>query len=910
MKNGVKNMNKKIPLAFFLAITLLFGGNIQLSSAQNLEALSEYSIKLAISPSHLESGVAEHQVGYLYVLSKHGVPITSSYDVPVSLSSDDPFIASVPTKTVLKANEEFVSFPITTGEKSGKTTITASLNGKTTFQKIEVGTDETYLPDDLTLELNLPTTEMHVNSQMPFTVFFKTVDGTIVRAPNDIEIVLEHNDLLASPDSEQLIIKKGDYYAWGILHAHEKVGNTFIRAIHDESGLDVAKSLKISSTLPTGLKLSVFPKLIPAEYDRYLNIFVTVIDSNGNPTKTPDNISLKFFSNEQFPIGDTLDKISQSEKPMIKKDQFGYFLQQKFSLQNLLKNDILIGVISEGYGTATDTFRTVGESIEEGNKLKRTLKNVFNFGLNEKDYGNTVNVFGIENIPSNATAFFTYQLSMIEDDEDDDGIRSDGTKIEIHPDCAEQSDETTGIDSDVTHNTELDPNKMILYSIDCLSEDELYPMQATESLYSEGFVKKINVISSDEKLAKIVDGGKIQSSYSFGTAEISTGQKTGPAVISTSINGVGTGSFTTNVVNALEQKEVRLFSPTGEGSLIFDRDGYFDMFLIALDGQQRPKVMTDTGKYLVTPTNGLVEINKGTTFTFTQLRSDSFDISLTETQILLTVEPIGENADLKLGGSKVFTTQPSSQIQITLPLSKINTNHQENLGIIQLVDLQGNPVIPKFNVKSKIVSSQDSIVQITDDSVIPAGSSYTTFPIKTTGSVGNAIISASAKGVNGTSTMIGTASSQLQLQISTGNLVDVIKVDDPVEFRLFVDDENLDSVPGASIKIVTKGDGIITPEVVRTSSDGSAIVSLTAFEGPNLSFDIIATAEGYAEGKDTFTVNVDSPEKTISAIDLELPEWIVYIVIGGILMIGIVVLLFLKKSKADLEEDWEDEEEI
>jgi hypothetical protein len=373
---------------------------------------------------------------------------------------------------------------------------------------------------------------------------------------------------------------------------------------------------------------------------------------------------------------------------------------------------------------------------------------------------------------------------------------------------------------------------------------------------------------------------------------------------------VGTGSFTTNVVNALEQKEVRLFSPTGEGSLIFDRDGYFDMFLIALDGQQRPKVMTDTGKYLVTPTNGLVEINKGTTFTFTQLRSDSFDISLTETQILLTVEPIGENADLKLGGSKVFTTQPSSQIQITLPLSKINTNHQENLGIIQLVDLQGNPVIPKFNVKSKIVSSQDSIVQITDDSVIPAGSSYTTFPIKTTGSVGNAIISASAKGVNGTSTMIGTASSQLQLQISTGNLVDVIKVDDPVEFRLFVDDENLDSVPGASIKIVTKGDGIITPEVVRTSSDGSAIVSLTAFEGPNLSFDIIATAEGYAEGKDTFTVNVDSPEKTISAIDLELPEWIVYIVIGGILMIGIVVLLFLKKSKADLEEDWEDEEEI
>lgn len=904
-------MNKKIPLTFFLAITLLFGGNIQLSSAQNLEALSEYSIKLAISPSHLENGVAEHQVGYLYVLSKHGVPITSSYDVPVSLSSDDPLIASVPTKTILKANEEFVSFPIITGEKSGKTTITASLNGKTTFQKIEVGTDETHLPDDLTLELNMPTTEMHVNSQMPFTVFFKTIDDTIVRAPNDIEIILEHNDLLASPDSEIMTIKKGSYYAWGILNAHEKTGNTFVRAIHEESGLDIAKSIKISSTLPTSLKLSVHPKLIPAEFDRTLDIFVTVVDSNGNPTKTPDDIPLEFFSNEQFPIGDVLVGISKSEKPMIKKGEFGYLLQEKFSLQNLLKNDILIGVSSKGYGTATDTFRTVGESIEEGNKLKRTMKNVFDFGFNVKDYGNTVNVFGIENVPSNATAFFTYQLSMIEDDDDDDGIRPDGSLVEINPECAAQSDDASDSDSsDVTHNTDLGSDKIILYSIDCLEEGELYPMQSAENLYTDGFIHKINVISSDEKLAKIEDGGKIISSYSFGTTKVSTGQKTGPVTISTSINGVGTGSFTTHVVNALEQKEVRLFSPTGEGSLIFDRDGYFDIFLIALDGQQRPKVMTETGKYLVTPTNGLIEINKGTTFTFTQLRSDSFDISVTETQILLTVEPIGENADLKLGGSKVFTTQPSSQIQITLPLSKINTNHLENLGVIQLVDLQGNPVIPKFNVKSKIVSSQDSIVQIIDDSVIPAGSSYTTFPIKTTGSVGNAIISASAKGVNGTSTMISTASSQLQLQISTGNFVDMVNVDDPVEFRLFVDDENLDSVPGASLKIVTKGDGIITPEVVRTSSDGSAVVSLTAFEGPNLSFDIIATAEGYAEGKDTFTVNVDSPEKTINAIDLELPEWIVYIVIGGILMIGIVVLLFLKKSKADLEEDWEDEEEI
>ena len=68
-------------------------------------------------------------------------------------------------------------------------------------------------------------------------------------------------------------------------------------------------------------------------------------------------------------------------------------------------------------------------------------------------------------------------------------------------------------------------------------------------------------------------------------------------------------------------------------------------FLIALDGSERPKVMTKTEKYLVTPTNGLVEINQHSTFTFTQLRSDSFDVSEEETKVTLIVEPIGENAD-------------------------------------------------------------------------------------------------------------------------------------------------------------------------------------------------------------------------------------------------------------------------
>lgn len=896
-------MKIKTPIIFILAISLLFSVNLQSSYGQNLDALSDYSVKLAITPDHLENGPAEHDVGYFFVLSKHGVPITSSYDVAVSLNSDDPEIASVPNKIILEANKEYVTFPVVTGDKSGKTTITATLNGKTTFQKIEVGTDETHLPDDLILNLHLPTTEMHVNSEMPFSVYLTTSNGVLLRAPYDIEIKLENDAFLASPDSQSIFIKQGAYYGWGTLSAHEKTGNTFLRAIQEETGLYVAKSIKISSTLPTGLQLTVFPKLIPAEIDRTLDIFVTVVDSDGNPTKTPDDIPLEFFSSEQYPIGENLADFVKSEKPMIKKGQFGYLLQDKFSLQNLLENNILIGVTAEGYGTATDTFRTVGTSIEGINNLKRTVHNYYDFGFDVKDYDHTVGIYGLENIPSNSTAYFTYQLSIIEDDEDDDGILPDGTEVEIHPDCAEQSEETGGSGDEITHNTELDADKMILFSVDCLDEGELYPIQTKENQYSDGYVQHINIISSDEQIAKITDGGKITSSYSYGTAEISTGQKTGPITISASINGVGTGSIDTNVVNTLEQKAVRIFSPTGEDSLIFDRDGFFDVFLVALDGKERPKVMKEPGKYLITHTNGLVEIDKGSTFTFAQLRSDSFDVSVGETRVDLEVDPIGEYADLDLEGKTTFITQPSSKMQVMLPLTKVNANHQENIGIVQLVDLQGNPVIPKFDVKSKIISSSDSVVQVLDDAVIPMGNSYSTFPIKTTGTIGTSTIHASAKGVNGTTSIINTASSQTQLKVFTGGLATEIKVDEPTEFRLFVDDENAESVPNASLKIVTADDALITPGEVRTGSDGSAIVSLTAFEGPDISFEIIATAEGYAEGKDSFTVNVDAPQNAFNAIDVEFPEWIIYIVIGGILVVGVVVFMFLKKSKADLEEE-------
>ncbi|MFB5627600.1 MAG: hypothetical protein ACE5R5_05340, partial [Nitrosarchaeum sp.] len=142
----------------------------------------------------------------------------------------------------------------------------------------------------------------------------------------------------------------------------------------------------------------------------------------------------------------------------------------------------------------------------------------------------------------------------------------------------------------------------------------------------------------------------------------------------------------------------------------------------------------------------------------------------------------------------------------------------------------------------------------------------------------------------------------------TSGLDDLIPVDQPVDLKLFIDDENAESVPGASIQIETDGNSTVESNVVRTGPDGSAIVRLTATNGPSISLNLIATAEGYSEGKDTLTINVDSPDKTSNVVDLDLPEWIVYVIITAMLLIVVLVVLFLKKSKAPLEEDWEEEE--
>jgi len=120
-------------------------------------------------------------------------------------------------------------------------------------------------------------------------------------------------------------------------------------------------------------------------------------------------------------------------------------------------------------------------------------------------------------------------------------------------------------------------------------------------------------------------------------------------------------------------------------------------------------------------------------------------------------------------------------------------------------------------------------------------------------------------------------------------------VNQEIQVKIFVDDVNADSIAGAFVKINPNANATTTIDTVRTGSDGSATFGLTALNGPQISIDFEITSPGYQDGKKTIDIIVDTPPGGIA--EIQLPPELVYVIIGGIAVVAIVVVLFLKKSK-------------
>jgi len=877
-----------LPIVLFVAAILL-PANIVPSFSQS--SLENYLVTISISPSQVDTFDSIHQIGYVNLIHRNGLAVKAPIDIAIGLESDDPSIASVPSAVTIKQGENFAIFEIETGNKNGETIISTLFNDQIDFQKFKVGGSDNSMPDDVRLKLGLPTNNMHVNSEMPFSVYLETIDGNTIRAPYDIDIDLEYEDSLLFTNVDDLKIKAGEYYAWGVINTSDDVGNGFLRASSDRLGIDVADNVVITSSLPVALNIEVFPKKISADAERIIDVFVSLVDSDGLPSVTPEDIPIELFSDEHN-VGTKLDQRMKLGNIVIKKGEFGYHFREQMNLAGLEKDGrgivnpvILVGASAEDLGIATTSFEPV-EPLNVDDPLigDRTA----------------IELFVLPQMPSNTTALMVYQISAV----------SAGECIILELD--EETGELQELDEGEVECPSGTKENDRRHAIEKLDADELYPIQTNESFEGTGLDDRINIISSDDSLIKILESGNIASSYSYGTAVISSGDQIGDVNLAVTLKGFGAATTTTEVVDVFKHVETNIFSPTGKDNIVVDKNGYFDLFLIALDGKQRPKILDEDAKYILNPVNEIIKIQKNHAFASANFHSDSFDIGMDD-KIEVNAIPIGVEADLLLESETSFDSQISSSIQVMLPFENLDAESEIPYnGIVQLQDLLGNPSAATKDIKIQLGLDGENIVNIPEQITILQGSSYTTFPISANGQKGDAMIDANIKGVIGTQTKISTLSNDPKLKIFAEGIEGTINVGEPTELTIFVDDDTANSVPGASLRFVTEPGVTITPENTRTDESGAAKVDVTVSEGELISIQILASASGYLDDEQNFDYTVEGGS-SLGSLELGLPDWVLYVGVAAMVGIGAVLIVFLKKPKTtsqDEDEEYEYEEEI
>src|SRR3989338_5865116 len=257
----------KQTVTFFIMLTvaLTFSNSYFIAAQEN--AFENIFLRLEFSPSVVEPGVAKYSIGYMQIVDSEGSPVLAPEDLVIELTSSDPSIASVPSEVILSVNMDYVNFPISVTDREGVADITASFQGQGPTRQFRVGGIKVDVPLNVDLALNLLTSNMHVNSLMPVSVFLNN-SGTILQAPKDIKVRFEYEKSLLQMQNDEVTIKKGDYYATANIRTLDKTGTAFIKTITEEPPLENIGSIIISSSLPKKLKVDVYPNTVIQKFDR------------------------------------------------------------------------------------------------------------------------------------------------------------------------------------------------------------------------------------------------------------------------------------------------------------------------------------------------------------------------------------------------------------------------------------------------------------------------------------------------------------------------------------------------------------------------------------------------------------------------------------------------------------------
>lgn len=904
----------------------------------SLAQLSGLEIFLSLTPSNIERTEGPHKIGFVSLVNKNGISVSSGKSVEIELTSSNPQIASVPQKVTISGDSRYAQFDVITGGDMGQAVITAKLGDSSSSKKLTVGFVNENMDSNLSLEMAIPTSNMHINSKMPFSVFLKDSQGNLQRATKDIKIDLQYDENLVMPDSKSITIKEGQYYAWATLSTSEVTGNGYLHATQSELDLDTVKNIVVSSTRPASIKVEVFPKLVNADVERQIDIFVSLYDSTGNPTIAPDDIQLTLFTNNDDSMADDIDEINQKQKPVIKKGQFGYHLSHKFSLVSTLANFIEIGANAKGYGLAKDTFSTVKTTYTPDSERFDVTKPKI---TNSVDQNNPENVgvgydfeilmYGPKSMPPGTESIVGFQTGVLEDDADDEDTipctideqydsgekDKDGNpiyktrqipstcpnpnfyEVETDPDSCLSDKSNTAIDQQDT-SVESECNLPIL-DVDNLSDGDFYPIQSRLNYEKIGAINdNTSITTSNNQIIQPLDSGRLENAQSSGFTKIKSGQISGKSTISVAIRGIGSQSFPIDIINSLEQKTTKVFSPF-EDTLVVNPDGLIDVFIVPLDISDRPKKQIEDSDYLLTPVNSVLSVKKDDFFSFAQIKSDPAMLD-TSTEFILS--QVGSKLTQLPEFKQQFTTNSTSTISITMSNPKLTSLQENNLGVIQLVDAVGTPIVVSKDMPIKIESSNKNIAEISYQAVIPAGKSYGFFGINTMEMQGTAILTASGKGLKTSTLNLVTSPSESKLAVSIDTMPDSLSLNEPTDIKLSVFDSNQNLVDRANVEIYSTDKIKIEPKNLITNSKGEATFQITASSNGQVSLSITATKDGYLDGSKQLVID-SGTSQGIGLSDFKYESWMLFLIIAIVVIVGIFVFLFFRKTKEV--QDWEED---
>jgi hypothetical protein len=579
---------------------------------------------------------------------------------------------------------------------------------------------------------------------------------------------------------------------------------------------------------------------------------------------------------------------------------------------------ILVGANAHDLGISTDLLIVTEPLGEE----------------DEKAEDKVVRVLVLDRMPNNATSIMVYQTGALEKDDDDieellerqleaaenavehdqeavqqaaanlSAVQSNPGSSQAQIDAAQQALNNANLalaqsqDSVDTIQEQLDDCLVNEHPIDDLDEGEFYPVQTNTIFSTSKLFLNLRLVSNNAPVLGIDNVGDVPTTSSYGTSIIRSGQKPGEATVSAVLAGLGTGSNNTEVVNPIIASSSTIFTPIGEGKIIFNPEGYYDLYVVSLDGAGRPTTSKNPVKFIIEPINDFVEIQPQQTFA----KMQGYKWPPTNGTVTVSATPVGIESESSLTTtSDLKLVSTSNTAKVMMAFDKIaGVLSPTSVGVVQILDFYGNPYPAPSDSKILLTSADPKIVKVPSSVVISKGTSFVEFPVTTTGEKGSVQISASGSNFLPSATEISIEPYLPKFKISIEPITTPLVTNNDVNVKVFVDSQRSVPQEGVRVSISTDTNSTATPSSAVTDSKGAANFVLKALRGDSTSFTVTATKEGFPDESKSMDLDV------LYVPGLEV-NWILYVAMGGAVAgVAIVALYFLRKPKELSEEEQEE----